>query len=228
MDTTEPKLTDFPEYAAALERFSQLQAERLQVESAREALEQEAAKLSSQPLRAALDVRAAELIRGGRIELGAVTLAKKREALAAMREKAALLTRACQMQRAVLSDLATIFSNQICAQLAPEHRELVRDIATKLCALSDACLVERSFRDRLGARNIFTSTLRPMEYRGVGDAGDGFSQASLYLLECYEFGFLELDELPSRLLRHVPPSMKDARAGRVPAPSKATGNKARA
>ncbi len=102
-----------------------------------------------------------------------------------------VLEKTIELQRGRIAGLQGRLSAIVCAPLVPEHKALVKGIADAVIALAEACEAESALRYRLEQADVFYSPyLRPMPYRRCGSLKDLNSDASQYLKECVEFGFL--------------------------------------
>ena len=111
--------------------------------------------------------------------------------MAALQKQEHVLERAVELQRGRIVGLQGRLSAIVCAPLVNDHKKLVRDIADAMIALAKACEVEDAFRYRLEVADVFYSPyIRPMPVRHIGRLDDLNLDASRYLAECREFGFL--------------------------------------
>lgn len=78
-------------------------------------------------------------------------------------------------------------------------------------------MAEQAFRDELRDNGILHSSLRAMQPFAIGSLSDSYSRASLYLLECHEFGFIDRGELPEKLRASIPPKPKQQAQPAMPA-----------
>ncbi|PZU18948.1 MAG: hypothetical protein DI589_22975 [Shinella sp.] len=90
-------------------------------------------------------------------------------------------------------------SNEICTQIAPQHRELVRDLWQAMLVMNTACLAYRAFMQDVNGKNIAWSQLRPMYPSWAGEHDDRMSVVALWLREAAQYGFITDAEIPEHL-----------------------------
>lgn len=200
-ETTLPSLADDPQYTAATAKLVELQVDLNMLETRSSALLIELNSIASHSSRGgdAVDAAARRLLG---IDTGTSPhgrASEVREALAEVFEKKQVLIAAIRIQREELAKLRQEVSRTCIAKVLPAHRELVRNIVDCLRALDLAQQAEHELRDGLFSRDIALGELRAMPISKLGRLADHNSRVSAYFLECYEQGFIALDEVPKHL-----------------------------
>ncbi|MFC7700916.1 hypothetical protein ACFQX9_30070 [Bradyrhizobium sp. GCM10028915] len=89
-----------------------------------------------------------------------------------------------------------IASKKLCEALAPEHSELVVDIATKLTALHKAHTAYVDFLDAVEATGASTSYLRPIWPTALGHPKDASATYHWAFKEMREHGHITMNQIP--------------------------------
>ena len=217
-----PSLGDDPAYAAAAAKLTELQVQLSAASARRDAVLAELNRLAVGP-QSRLDsivAKARQLLGGDSTTQGADAAALRAE-LVELSEHASVLAAAIALQKETVQTFRATVSRRLVGELVPTHRALVREIAKRIVALDEALAAEAALRDELFQRDILLGALRPMPLSGFGRLRDENSRCAAYLVECVEFGFLGVGDLPPNLhesarakLRRDPP----------PAPTRSKAN----
>ncbi len=122
-----------------------------------------------------------------------------RAQLARVGEHRQVLDAAIGIQRGAVAKCRSEVSRRVLTEVLPQHRLLVREVAKRLKALDAALSEEYALTDELHRLGFETGSLRSMPIPQLGKLSDPNSRASAYLLECVEFRFLDLVDLPENL-----------------------------
>lgn len=194
IDLKTASLDDDPDYRAASSRLTELQLEMTDNERESQQCEQSLLALAATSQNTKLLAEAQALI-AGKIpepEKDPVALRGKLEKL---RPRLRVLFEAIRLQRAERDRLRYQASEPIARALAPQHRELVRQVAGAAVALSRVIQEEAEFRATLTDKNILISShITPMVFHGPGLLSDENSRVRAFLKECAERGFLTRGE----------------------------------
>jgi hypothetical protein len=137
-----------------------------------------------------LTVEAMALVSGDRKAklLDAGTL---RTELGKINHKKNVLRRAIEIQRNTVERLRYKHSAELCKELTPQYKGLVRDVARAAVSLAKAMQKERQFRDDLLQADIsYTGYLPPVVFKGVGYLDDPDSTINYFLDEAERFGYI--------------------------------------
>lgn len=198
---TPPNLASDPRYAAAAAKLGELQADLNTLTARGDAVLTALNNAATNSPRRADAIEAAAYRLLGK-DAGASSDANARllrEEFAELVEKKQVLVVAIRLQREVLANLRAEVSRNCIAQVLPTHREMVRNIVDCLVALDMAVTAEHELRNKLHQGDIVFGDLRPMPMPKLGRLSDENSRASAYLIECFEYGFIGLDEVPKHL-----------------------------
>lgn len=192
-----------PRYVAAKARLGELQLER-------NALQQECAQVEQGLGSLMIDAggnrkREAEALLVGDESRGAVY--QQRETLTKtlneVRHKISVLYEAIEMQRNIVAKLAAEVGSAIARDLAPHHRANVVAVFDALLQLNTALEAEDDLRDSLQEHGVaYSGSIRPMPFTGT--LKDGNSRIMHYMKECYEYGFVERNQLPDVVRDRIP------------------------
>lgn len=200
-ETTLPSLADDPQYASAAAKLIELQVDLATLETRNDAALAELNSIASNPTPRgdAVDSAARRLLGMDDGASPAGRAGQLREALAEMFEKKQVLQAAIRLQRKELATQREKVSRTCIARVAPAHRELVRRIVGCIKELDLAQQAEHDLREALSLRDIALGDLRAMPVPKLGRLADDSSRLSAYLIECFEYGFIAMDELPKHL-----------------------------
>jgi hypothetical protein len=119
------------------------------------------------------------------------------KSLAQARHEREVLTRAVELQRRVVSEEAGKASREVCAQVKPEHRALVKKMAAALATLGEAVIAERAFRDSLNAAGVSHSELRALGFYRAGDPLDPHGFFCQWFREAFVAGLVTEADVPA-------------------------------
>ena len=107
------------------------------------------------------------------------------------------LEKDCKAKEVQLTKLSFAVAERLTGPLVPHHREIVRQIAFAVVVLSKAIDTDAEFHEHLRLRDIPAESLfvAMPPRRSLGSLKDENSDASAYLVECVERGFLTQREV---------------------------------
>jgi hypothetical protein len=200
MKTTLPNLIDTPAYAEAAAKLTELQTDLNKANDRHDAvLSALNADAINPPRRIDAIEAAAYKLLGGKDTSTGQTASALREELATLTETRQVLTAAIGIQRGIVSTLQGIAARACIEVVLPDHKKMVKEIARCLLALDAALTAEHDLTDGLFERNITLGELRPMPLTGLGRLADSNSRAARWLLEAFEYDFINMGEVPDKL-----------------------------
>lgn len=195
-------LDDDPQYKAAAAQRNDLLLERGKVETKYYAVLNELNAMSIDPPRRmdAITAAAYKLLGNSNInKTPSENVSALQENLAAYSQQRDVFDVAIQIQRQTIDAARSRASGHVVAQMAPAHRELVREIAKCLMNLDAALAAEHELCDGLREKGVLLGSMSPMPFPRLGRLKDPNSSASAWLLEAVEHGFISVPELPEKL-----------------------------
>ncbi len=119
------------------------------------------------------------------------------------RHKRGVLYEAIAMQKKIVAELASQVGSAIARDLVPFHCANVVAVFNALLQLNTALEAEDDLRDSLYEHGVaYSGSIRPMPL--MGTLKDGNSRIMHYMKECYEYGFVERNQLPDVVRDRIP------------------------
>lgn len=198
---TLPNLSEHPQYVAALAKLNELQEDLITVGARCDTVVSRLNDVVTNLHRGsnAIEVAAHRLIGNDVGESDGSIASRLREELAELAERKQILTAAVRLQREAVAKVHAKASKDCIAQVLPAHHATVRNIISCLVSLDAAQALESELRDNLLMRNIQLGDLRPMPVPKLGRLIDPASRVSEYVIECFEFGIIGIDDVPKHL-----------------------------
>ena len=129
--------------------------------------------------------------------------------LAELTHRLAVVSKAVEMQKAMVAELRAEVGKAIATDLLPQHRANVQAVAAAAIQLASAMEAEAALRVSLFDNNVpDCGILRPMTMPGVGLLRDNQSRIFRFLLECESYGFVKAADLPDVVRTQIPPRAK--------------------
>jgi len=177
-------LDEFPEWQAANAKLQELNQDR---DAVQREIESVLAGLERQSAADRLTDDAMALIRGEDVR----TRADLHDRLADAYGRKRVILKAIEIQRQTIGALRDKLSGQIAVAVKPDYTALVRNVAQAALGLERAIKAEQEFRHALNdADVVYSGTLRPVIFGGVGLLDDYNSRISHFFREGAEAGHL--------------------------------------
>jgi hypothetical protein len=190
-----PQLVDYPEYRAAVEARDKC---RGQLQDAEREISLLTSPARAQERAGSLRAHAKAFLATGHLPDPDQELNERKQTQTATL-KVAVLKEALQIQEDQIRELGVKFSRKICEEVAPQHRELVRQVAAAVLDVLKANEKQVRMMDELGAAGVHRS-MPHAHFALIGELRDSQSGGCIYIRELVSQGMLDKTDPIARTL----------------------------